>query len=401
MRISIQGILDPSQSCWNFSSRPTTTASTEKTSSTPVRPSTTSSTIVKPSTTSTGTSEPILSSSTTETVTEAATTKGNPGEGCKRHRRKREATCSSELSEKCKANGGYCGDPNLCPGTVVPNLCPGGGDNRCCTGMPFQEDECEAAGGVCGDKCACEGEVLHNKCPSQFGSIKCCPKEKEPECEKPGGEECSQLTCPTGLSTSCSNGKCTVSCSGEVMCSGSCSSISTSCSNGDCNLTCRGSGANLTTVGNGCKCEEGGENAESGERKQLSCNEVKGKTGLIGACKKKDSCNSGLFVANKCPGSEYCCIPDPWTCSGDTDLEYEKHLELTEGNSWLEGYIPKAGSGVTVALGYDLGHGPDIKSCLNDPSLWSVLKPFRGLKSVKSLKSAGYKVVSLKNSEVS
>ena len=44
-----------------------------------------------------------------------------------------------------------------------------------------------------------------------------------------------------GLSTSCSNGVCSVSCAGETKCSGmQCSSLSTSCSNGNCQITCNG-----------------------------------------------------------------------------------------------------------------------------------------------------------------
>ena len=131
-------------------------------------------------------------------------------------RKKRQAeTCSSEPSEECKAQLGYCGNPSACPGNVLDNLCPGGQDNKCCVGMPFQEDECTAADGICGDKCACDGEVLHGLCPSQPNSIKCCPKnstitESQPEqCQmetETGGTEetdtsgdCSQITCSSGL----------------------------------------------------------------------------------------------------------------------------------------------------------------------------------------------------------
>ena len=74
---------------------------------------------------------------------------------CQGRRRKRQADqaqCSSEPSEQCKQQSGYCGNPSSCPGTVLDNLCPGGQDNKCCVGMPFQEDKCEEAGGVCGDR---------------------------------------------------------------------------------------------------------------------------------------------------------------------------------------------------------------------------------------------------------
>ena len=44
-----------------------------------------------------------------------------------------------------------------------------------------------------------------------------------------------------GLSTSCSNGVCRVSCGGAVKCEGlQCRSLSTSCSNGTCRINCRG-----------------------------------------------------------------------------------------------------------------------------------------------------------------
>ena len=73
--------------------------------------------------------------------------------GGRRKRQADQAQCSSEPSEQCKQKSGYCGNPSSCPGTVLDNLCPGGQDNKCCVGMPFQEEKCEAAGGVCGDKC--------------------------------------------------------------------------------------------------------------------------------------------------------------------------------------------------------------------------------------------------------
>ena len=128
---------------------------------------------------------------------------------CNGRRKKREAgaTCSSEPSEECKAQGGYCGDPAKCPGTVLNNLCPGGQDNKCCTGMPFQEDECAAQGGVCGDRCGCEVDVLHGYCPSQPNSIKCCPQSETTTAaagptDEPGAcggaEDCSTLDCSSG-----------------------------------------------------------------------------------------------------------------------------------------------------------------------------------------------------------
>ena len=84
---------------------------------------------------------------------------------------------------------------------MLDNLCPGGQENKCCVGMPFQEDECTAADGICGDKCACEGEVLHGLCPSQPNSIKCCPKNSTITESHP--EQCQMETCSTEPSEEC------------------------------------------------------------------------------------------------------------------------------------------------------------------------------------------------------
>ena len=81
---------------------------------------------------------------------------------------------------------------------------------------------------------------------------------------------------------------------------------------------------------------------------------------------------------NKCPGKTYCCVPKAFPCEGSTDLYYERHLQKVEGGTWLEGYIPNADSGVTIATGYDLGAGPDLQDCLNDKNLWDALTPLRG-----------------------
>ena len=114
-------------------------------------------------------------------------------------------SCSSEPADACKAEGGYCGSPGSCPGTVIDNKCPGGQDNKCCTaGMPFQESECEATGGDCLDTCKCPGgNYLHGYCPSQPNSIKCCPRPTEPEpemCETDtGAVDCSRVTCKSGM----------------------------------------------------------------------------------------------------------------------------------------------------------------------------------------------------------
>ena len=49
---------------------------------------------------------------------------------CVNRRRKRGADCTSEPSETCAAEGGYCGDPNSCPSNdVVHNKCPECQDN--------------------------------------------------------------------------------------------------------------------------------------------------------------------------------------------------------------------------------------------------------------------------------
>ena len=72
---------------------------------------------------------------------------------CLNRKLERTTGCSSEPSEGCAAEGGYCGDPAACPGNeVVNNKCPGGQDNKCCLSIPYQEEECEAEGGRCVDK---------------------------------------------------------------------------------------------------------------------------------------------------------------------------------------------------------------------------------------------------------
>ena len=73
-----------------------------------------------------------------------------------------------------------------------------------------------------------------------------------------------------------------MSCGGEEVCSGSCSSVSSSCSNGECQLTCNGGGSLASSGGAGGSTsgvEEGnnggGENTgteENGDCSQLSCN---------------------------------------------------------------------------------------------------------------------------------
>ena len=44
--------------------------------------------------------------------------------------------------------------------------------------------------------------------------------------------------------------------------------------------------------------------------------------------------------------------------------------------------------GVTIASGYDIGHGPDISSCVG-LTIWNLLKPFRGLKTKADIVGAG------------
>jgi hypothetical protein len=77
----------------------------------------------------------------------------NPVNECLNRRLRRSAGCSSEPSETCKAEGGYCGDPANCPeNNVVHNKCPGGNDNKCCLSIPYQEAECEGQEGHCVDR---------------------------------------------------------------------------------------------------------------------------------------------------------------------------------------------------------------------------------------------------------
>ena len=83
---------------------------------------------------------------------------GEEGEGgstneCLSRILNRSSDCSSEPSEACAAEGGYCGDPSSCPAdNVVDNKCPGGNNNKCCLTFPFQESSCESEGGECSDR---------------------------------------------------------------------------------------------------------------------------------------------------------------------------------------------------------------------------------------------------------
>ena len=71
-------------------------------------------------------------------------------------------------------------------------------------------------------------------------------------------------------------------------------------------------------------------------------------------------------------------------------------MEKEEGYMYLEGYIPTAGSGVTIATGYDLGHGPDIFSCMDDATLKSKVTPFKGLKTRAEVTNKGLKAKDLR-----
>jgi hypothetical protein len=44
--------------------------------------------------------------------------------------------------------------------------------------------------------------------------------------------------------------------------------------------------------------------------------------------------------------------------------------------------------GVTIASGFDIGHGPDISSCVGS-TIWNSLNPFRGLKKKADIIGAG------------
>ena len=71
-------------------------------------------------------------------------------------------------------------------------------------------------------------------------------------------------------------------------------------------------------------------------------------------------------------------------------------MEKEEGYMYLEGYIPKSSSGVTIATGYDLGWGPNIFGCLNDATLESKLTPYKGLKSRYAVANKGLNPKNLK-----
>ena len=80
------------------------------------------------------------------------------------------------------------------------------------------------------------------------------------------------------------------------------------------------------------------------------------------------------------------------------NLQYSsfRHMEKEEGYLYLEGYIPTSGSGVTIATGYDLGHGPNIFNCLNDADLKAKLTPYRGLKTRTAVAKKGLNAKDLK-----
>ena len=230
-------------------------------------------------------------------------------------------------NEDCAKLGGYCHAVGKCPGqNIVAGVCKAAG-KECCLSIPYQEKTCADAGGTCRDMYDCGTEYLDD--PATGKDL--CPEQPK------------KLVVEKG------------------------------------------------TYYNGIRCCKEESPRTACPVPPLTCEDLQGADGNPGECKAESDCEgNSLIVGNKCPGSDYCCVPNPFLCTGSTDFLEEKHLADVEGNIWLEGYIPLPGSGVTIATGYDLGHGPDLSSCLANSDLWNRLSPFRDLKTVSEIEEAGY-----------
>jgi len=136
---------------------------------------------------------------------------------------------------------------------------------------------------------------------------------------------------------------------------------------------CRKVYSNVKKIGNSKKCKALGGNCEN----------------------INTECKDGFIVRNYCPehpSNIGCCIPFD---ENDKDKRIKKHLEKVEGYMHLCGYIPSKKSGVTIATGYDLGHGPDISKCLNDKTN-AKLERYKGHKTKAEVAKAGLKAEDLK-----
>ena len=280
--------------------------------------------------------------------------------------------------------------------------------------------------------CGCKGSTLTGKCPSQPGSVKCCvPTENQQNsCEEvsegttPIETVTAQATnivkCSKGVkSKDCSkDGVCTIICgdgtSGILSCSGGHNS---NCNNGNCTLTCsagrrkRSSEICQLSTNTSPKPVTTNTTSPNSECSAISydSNGSKGHCVSKTACKDETNSANGanndgnIVVRNMCPGSDYCCAPDVPHCPGADNFNLQRHFDKTEGGVWLTGYIPKPGSGLTIASAYDAGQLPDIQSCLkttlnDNNSLWNILKQFKGAngqKGVNALNIPGFKTMKI------
>jgi len=78
----------------------------------------------------------------------------------------------------CQSQGGTCGNPTSCTGTVRTGLCPGGSDCVCCipvAGCYTSGTSCANQGGTCGNYTSsnCSGTIKTGLCPAGSNCV-CC-----------------------------------------------------------------------------------------------------------------------------------------------------------------------------------------------------------------------------------
>ena len=115
-----------------------------------------------------------------------------------------------------------------------------------------------------------------------------------------------------------------------------------------------------------------------------SCRNACEKVG--GTCRWKHQHGGQIRVRGKgvfCPGPRnYVCYTDDPTIDA-----IDRHIASVE-QFWVTGYVPTSGSGVTIASGYDIGHGTRLSTCLST-SLWQKLSPYTCCKNRVSLTRKG------------
>uniref|UniRef100_A0A0K2TL62 Pesticin C-terminal domain-containing protein n=1 Tax=Lepeophtheirus salmonis TaxID=72036 RepID=A0A0K2TL62_LEPSM len=91
--------------------------------------------------------------------------------------------------------------------------------------------------------------------------------------------------------------------------------------------------------------------------------------GINGQCISTSSTCNGKFVAYHCPGRDVCCV-------NIQASECDRHLIASEGNMYLDGYIPTSGSGVTIASGVDIGQRLPREYNGLDRDIFQKLEPY-------------------------